>query len=200
MKASSALVPCFTALLFPLAALAQAPKPIIENDRVIVWDLKPGEAAPDNVARQFDCVRVSYSRNAGTAVFEPKVGAHASKAAGNMRTLLIGLKDHPVAALPNNTKYPNAFPRPHVKKLIENDRIITWEYSWTPNEPTPMHFHDKDVVVLYLDDGSLKSTTPDGKSVQNDYTYGLAKFNARERTHTELLVKGQQHAIMTELK
>jgi hypothetical protein len=55
-------------------------------------------------------------------------------------------------------------------------------------------------VVLYLDDGSLKSTTADGKSVVNDYTYGLAKFNARERTHTELLVKGQQHAIMTELK
>jgi hypothetical protein len=200
MKAASALVPCLAAILLAPTLSAQAPKPIIENDRVIVWDLKPGDVVPDNVARQYDCVRVTYARNAGTAVFEPKNGAHAGKAAGDKRTLLIGLNDHTVAALPNNTKYPNAFPRPHVKKLIENDRIITWEYSWTPNEPTPMHFHDKDVVVLYLDDGSLKSTTPDGESVMNDYTYGLAKFNARDRTHTELLVKGQQHAIMTELK
>jgi hypothetical protein len=30
-----------------------------------------------------------------------------------------------------------------------------------------MHFHDKDIVVVYRYDGSLKSTTPDGKSVVN---------------------------------
>src|SRR5262249_23268223 len=36
-----------------------------------------------------------------------------------------------------------------------------------------MHFHDKDVVVVFRYDGSLKSTTPDGKSVVNDYYVGF---------------------------
>lgn len=102
--------------------------------------------------------------------------------------------------LPNKTGYPNAFPRPRVKKLIENDRVVVWSYHWNPGEPTPMHFHDKDVVVVYEEDTALKSTTPDGKSVVNEYTDGQVKFNLRDRTHTELLVRGTGSAVMTELK
>ena len=63
-----------------------------------------------------------------------------------------------------------------------------------------MHFHDKDVVVWFLEDGDLSSTAPDGKSPVNQYTAGSVKFNARDRTHAEMLVKGQQRAIITELK
>ena len=65
---------------------------------------------------------------------------------------------------------------------------------------TPMHFHDKDVVVVFLDDGDLSSTTPDGKVTTNSYTSGTVRFNARDRTHTETLVRGKQRAIITELK
>ena len=65
---------------------------------------------------------------------------------------------------------------------------------------TPMHFHDKDVVVVFLEDGDLSSTTPDGKVATNSYTSGAVRFNARDRTHTETLVRGKQHAIITELK
>ena len=102
--------------------------------------------------------------------------------------------------LPNTTGYPNAFPRPHVKKLLENERVIVWSYHWNPGEPTPMHFHDKDVVVVYEEDTALKSTAPDGKSVVNEYKDGQVKFNLRDRTHTELLIRGTGSAVMTELK
>ncbi len=63
-----------------------------------------------------------------------------------------------------------------------------------------MHFHDKELVVTYLKDGSLKSTTPAGESVVNDYTFGTVKFNLANRTHTEMLVKGSQRAIIVEFK
>ena len=63
-----------------------------------------------------------------------------------------------------------------------------------------MHFHDKDAVVVFLEDGDLSSTTPDGKVVVNSLTSGTVKFNSRDRTHTETLVRGKQHAIITELK
>jgi hypothetical protein len=114
--------------------------------------------------------------------------------------MLINLKDHPVPPIANNSGYPLAFPRPGSKKLLENDRVIVWDYTWEPNVPTPMHFHDKDVVVLFLEDGDLKSTGPDGKETTNQYTTAAIRFNQRDRTHSETLIRGKQRAIITELK
>ncbi len=73
-----------------------------------------------------------------------------------------------------------------MKKLLENDRVIVWSYRWNPGEPTPMHFHDKDVVVVYLEDTALISTTPDGAKKLNEYKAFDIRFNKRDRTHTEL--------------
>lgn len=180
-----------TALLLCFAVAGFAAQPIIDNERVTVWDvtspLPPAE---------HDFVAASLTKK-GTAVLGHK-GDTPGKA--GERTIVIELKDHPVAPLPNKTGYPNAFPRPRVKKLFENDRVIVWSYHWNPGEPTPMHFHDKDVVVVYEEDTALKSTTPDGKSVVNEYKDGQVKFNLRDRTHTELLVRGTGSAVMTELK
>jgi hypothetical protein len=163
-------------------------KPLIDNDRVAVWDV----TTPAN-ARSFDSVVVSLS---GNAMFVPK-GA-MRKFAG--RSMVIELKDHPVATIENKSGYPLAFPRPGSKKILENARVIVWDYSWAPGVATPMHFHDKDVVVVFLDDGDLTSTTLDGKVTENSYKAGTVRFNARDRTHTETLIRGKQHAIITELK
>jgi len=163
-------------------------KPAIENDRVAVWDV-----ADSATARPYDAVVVSFS---GKAEFLPKGGS--PKIAG--RSLVIDLKDHLVPPIENTSGYPLGFPRPGAKKLLENDRVIVWDFSWTPGVPTSMHFHDKDVVVLFLEDGDLKSTTPDGQSVVTAYTAGTVRFNTRNRTHAETLVRGKQRAIVTELK
>jgi hypothetical protein len=165
-----------------------APKPVIDNDRVAVWDVSDSAAA-----RPLDAVVVSLS---GHAAFVSK-GA-MPKIAG--RSFVIDLKDHPVAPIPNASGYPLGFPRPGSKKLFENERVIVWDYTWKPGVATPMHFHDKDVVVIFLEDGDLTSTTPDGQSVVSSYTAPTVKFNPRGRTHTETLVKGKQRAIITELK
>ncbi len=177
----------FCAMLFQ-GGVQTALKPVIENDRVVVWD-----AGVPTAARTVDAVIVSFS---GTTEFVPK--GTAPKITG--RAVVIDLKDHPVAPIKNPTTYPLAFPRPGIKKLLENDRVIVWDYSWQPGVATPMHYHDKDVVVLFLENGDLSSTTPDGKSVVNQYTAGTVRFNQRDRTHTETLVRGKQRAIITELK
>jgi hypothetical protein len=83
---------------------------------------------------------------------------------------------------------------------LENDKVVVWDYVWRPGEPTPMHFHDKDAMVVYESNGSLQSTTPDGKSLVNEYSFGDIRFNRRDRTHRELLVRGHPHAVITELK
>jgi hypothetical protein len=162
--------------------------PIIENDRVVVWDVM--DSAP---ARALDAVVVSLS---GSTAFLPR-GA-PPKIVG--RSIVIELKDHPVAPIENTSGYPLAFPRPGVTKILENERIILWDCTWTPGVATPMHFHDKDLVALFLEDGDLKSTTLDAQSVVNPHAPGEVRFALRNRTHTEMLVRGGQHAIFTELK
>jgi hypothetical protein len=175
------------AMLFQ-GARQMALEPVIENDRVIVWDV-----TDPTTAQPLDSVVVSLS---GKAAFLPK--ATAPNVAG--RSVVIDLKDHPVAPVANTSGYPLAFPRPGSKKILENERLIVWDYTWTPGVPTPMHFHDKDVVVVFLDDGDLSSTTPDGKVTENSFKPGMVRFNPRNRTHTETLVCGKQRAIITELK
>src|ERR1700733_8132961 len=145
---------------------------------------------------EHDFVAVSLTKR-GTAVFKRKGEAAGEEGA---RTVVVELKDHSVAPIENKTGYPNAFPRPHVKKLLENDRVIVWSYRWNPGEPTPMHFHDKDVVVVYLEDTALTSTTPDGAKTLNEYKAFDIRFNKRDRTHTELLEGGTGSAMMLELK
>jgi len=116
------------------------------------------------------------------------------------KAIVITLKDKAVAPIPNTSGVQTAFPRPNGIKVYEDARVIVWDYTWTPGVPTPMHFHDKDVVVIYLGNGSLRSTTTDGKGVVSKWTPGDTRFNLRDRVHTETLVEGQLRAIITELK
>jgi hypothetical protein len=173
------------------AALSYGAEPALDNERVTVWDAT-GVMPP----AQHDFIAVSLSRK-GSAFFGRK-GDKPGKA--GERTVVIELKDHAVPPIANTTGYPLAFPRPHAKKLLENDKVILWDYSWRPHEPSPMHFHDKDTLVVYEATGALQSTTPDGKSVVNENKFGDIRFNRRDRTHTELLLRGQGHAVITELK
>ena len=164
------------------AALLQAvaDPPIVDNDRVNVREIPTISGPPGSISRQ--------TANSLWVSVVPS------------RSIAITLKDKIVAPLTNTSGFPNAFPRPNGTKVYEDNRIIVWDYTWTRGVPTPMHFHDKDVVVIYLGSGSLRSTTPDGKSVTNTWVPGDTRFNLRDRVHTETLVEGDLRAIITELK
>ncbi len=164
--------------------------PIIDNDRTTVWDTNTTPLK----AYSHDYVAITLAE--GTA----KLGRAGTIPDSKGRTIVIEIKDHAPATLPNKSGLPNAFPRPGSKKLFENGKVIVWDYTWTPGVATPMHFHDKEVVVTYLNEGTLQSTTPAGEIVLNPYSFGTVKFNAANRTHTETLVKGSQRAIITEFK
>ena len=178
-------------LCLSFAAMNHGAEPIIDNEHVTVWDTTV--TLPPS---QHDFVEVSLSRK-GTSSF-----GHQGDTPGKTgsRTIVIELKDLPVTPLPNETGYPLAFPRNHAKRLLENTQVVVWDYTWHPGEPTPMHFHDKDAVVVFEATGALKSTTPDGKSVITESRFGDVRFSPRNRKHTEILVSGKAHAVITELK
>jgi hypothetical protein len=178
-------------LALSAAALAHGAEPAIDNERVTARETT--DVLPPS---QRDFVAVSLTK-LGTAYF-----GHKGDKPGNAgeRMVIVELKDHAEPTTANTSGLPPAFPRPHAKKLIDNDKVVVWDYTWHPNEPSPMHFHDKDTLVVYEATGALQSTTPDGKVTVNDNKFGDIRFNRRDRSHTELLVRGEGHAVITELK
>ena len=196
--ASLALLAILALAALDVAAADQAP--LIQNNRVKVWDVAAGAPAP---ATSRDVVTFVIRGNAasaqGTAFYRAK-GAAPQPLPADARAIVIELQDSTVPPLANTSGYPLAFPRPGSRKLLENDRVVVWSFTWTAGVATPMHFHDKDVVVTYLADGALTSTDPQGKSTINEHHFGFTKFNARDRVHTELLARGQGSAMMVELK
>jgi hypothetical protein len=215
------------ALLSPVAALAQpatpissAPTtgPIIDNERVTVRDITLA-AGRHGVTVKHDqdfatlflvggTVRTTgpdgkdqiAARKAGEAVFHQRGTETDQAISGHPRLIVVDLKDVPAAPMTNRSGYPPAFPRPGSKKMLENDRVIVWNYAWVPGRPTPMHYHDKDVVVVYRESGTLDSVTPDGKHTKTAHRFGEIRFNKGARSHYELLMQGHQSAIMMELK
>jgi hypothetical protein len=176
--------------LLAFAASSHA-APVIDNERIVVWDAT-GALPP----AEHDFVAISLDHK-GHAKFGHKGEIPAKDGAHTVVVELKGVKLPPVE---NTTGLPLAFPRAHIQKLFENDQVVVWNYVWRPGQKTPMHFHDKDALVVFENTGALSSITQDGKSVVNEYKDGDIRFNKRDRSHSELLVKGQMRAVITELK
>jgi hypothetical protein len=178
-------------------------RPVIDNPRATVWDFTWTRGVPSAMERtSTNALWISLAPTPGTAVYWAKGGERrATQSAGApVRMVVVDIKDGPPGTLENKSGSVNAFPRPGSRKILENERVVVWDYTWTLGQPTAMHFHDKDALVVYLKDGMVKSTTPDGKSDVTPRKFGLIAFNARARVHTETLVEGESRAIITEFK
>ena len=206
-------------LALPALAVA-APAPAIDNDRVTVWDvtLNRGEETPaipadlDRVVMFLEggSMRITFAdgksqtvtHKFGDAMLVPKGSSMTTTlvSRGPAHEIIVALKDHSEPPVANPTSYPLAFPRPGSVKVLDNPRFTVWHYSWTRGKPTPMHFHDKDVVVAYRYDGTLRSIMPDGSTTDNPYKKGEIRFNKANRNHSELLTTDRQSAMILELK
>jgi hypothetical protein len=208
----------FAATLTAVAAAWTAPAlaeaPVIDNERVTVRDihLQPGEPAPaishagDYVILYVDGGRI---RSADGKTARHVAGSAASGHGGTTSDTAIGapaheivvdLKDTPSRTVANTTGLPPGFPRPGSKKVLETDKVNVWNYTWLMGKPTPMHFHNTEIVVTYLGNGDVAATTPDGKKTVTHHNPGDIVFNVANRSHSEELVKGEMSGIMLELK
>ena len=203
----------------PAGLPSDGTKSLIDNERVAVWDVTwpIGKAAP-MAQSQFDVVTVDLANasanvtnakgktkaasfRVGQATFIPKGDSQVEEGTGNSsrHAIVIELKDVTQAPLEHDSAFPEAFPRDGAKKLLDNNRVTVWDYTWKIGVPTPVHFHSRDVVVVYLETGEVRSRAIDGTSTVNVLEPGLTRFNARNRTHSEELIKGASRAIIVEL-
>jgi hypothetical protein len=192
---------------------------IIDNNRVAVWDVTWPKGKPtlmmqsklDLVTIELEDAEVKVTNaksktrtvpfKLGQVRFIEKGVTQKEEGASDptRHAIVIELKDVTVAPLEYNKVFPDAFPRDGAKKLFSNKRVTVWDYTWKLNVPTPIHFHARDVVVVYLETGEVKSEAIDGSVVVNKLERGLTRFNARNRTHSEELIKGASRAIIVEL-
>ncbi len=204
----------------PHAFPREGAKQLFDNERVTIWDVTWIKGEPSPMHRhKYDLVGVylvgspikvtmpdGTSRESkveeGFVLFQPKGVTHIEEGLVDenpRHAILIDLKDHEAAPIPNTSGLPIAFPREGALNRLENERVAIWEYRWT-SQPTPMHFHDKDVIVVVMEGGEIESTTPDGKSRVTRVARGEASFNPGNRSHTEKLASGAARAILVELK
>lgn len=210
-----ALLPLLLATL-PLPVLAQTtpPQPVIDNARVTVRDIHLQQGAPgpaiahagDYVVLYFDGGHIRAA-DGKTATYVPgaAIAGHGGATAdtsldGPAREIVVELKDAPSKTVPNKTGLPPAFPREGSKLVLETPRVRVWNYDWVPGKPTVMHFHDTEVVVAYRGDGTVTSTTPDGKVTANHRGTGDITYNLAGRSHSEALTQGVAGGVMLELK
>lgn len=174
---------------------------IVDNEWVTVRELS-GVAAAGAWARERDVVRVSLDpATTGAAVFRHRGSSDAGAADWRAeRFIEVELKDRPMTSYPNTSGHPPAFPRPGVRKPVANGRVVVWDYTFVPNVPSPLHFHDRDVVVVFLGEGTLASTTEQGAVTTRDHTNGMILFNLGNRVHTETLVRGEGRVLVIELR
>ena len=200
--------------IFGLAARAEEPRPVIDNGRVTVRDVMLGPGQPAPAIQHAGDYIVLYVKGGRIRGADGKVQDHVSGSAtaghggstsdtaldGEAHEVVVELKDSPSNTVPNNTGLPPGFPRPGAEKVFENDKVKVWNYTWLPGKPTPMHFHNTEVVVVYLGNGDVAATTPDGKKTLTHHNPGDIVFNLANRSHSEELVQGNMSGIMLELK
>jgi hypothetical protein len=205
------------ALVFSIAPVEGA-KPIVQNEQVAVWDVSwaEGQSSPtwdrDTVLVFLTTASLATTgsdggskvelHQPGDVEFVPKGLTSQRRGASKevVRAIAIQLQGHTPPPLANTAGVRDAFDRPGIEKALDNEEVTAWRYTWAFGKKTPLHFHARDVVVVYLADGVLKSITPDGKSVLNPHSFGFTKFSPRGRLHYEELVEGKASAVMVELK
>ena len=208
------------ALAISASALAQeGVKELIDNPRAFICEVtwKKGEKWPMEKSAHDTLVvplttlalkvttadgkTTSETLDIGQVKFWSKGTQQALEVGNDGRAIVAHFKESTAPRYTNTSGFGPAFPRPRSKKLLDTDRLVVWDYTWLEGEPTPKHFHDKDLMIVYLADGAIQSITSDGKATPNEFTFAEVRFNTGNRAHHEEYLRGDRpRAIITELK
>lgn len=87
----------------------------------------------------------------------------------------------------------------HYKVELENDQVRVLRITYGPHEKSVMHEHPASVAV-FLTDGHVRFTLPDGTSVAADVKAGEVQYNAGGKHLPENVGDKAFELILVELK
>jgi hypothetical protein len=193
------LVIAFTILALPCYAEAETRR-LLENERVIVWRLAPGERAEPLVRDGRLPGVIVRLANGAVRIVDDINTVTTRDVAPASGVVLIAIKDHPSDRLETPLGMTSAFPREGARRVVDNDSVAVWHMTWTKGLKTPRHFHDKDVVAVYLDAGTVRSIALNGETAATPRLAGDTVFIPRGRAHIEECIDGPRRDIIIELK
>ena len=86
-----------------------------------------------------------------------------------------------------------------VKVRLENERVRVLEFTSEPGDKEAMHFHPA-FAVYFTTAGTLRITTPEGKTDDVVFTAGDIRWRDPVTHSTENVGKTTLHAIIVEMK
>ena len=146
---------------------------VLDNDRVQVWNIAWLKGQPSPLHRHvYDLVGVYYepgdrtiispegnkrpvSTRAGDIAFQRKGVTHIEEGISDspLRAVFIEMKDDGPT---ERTAAPGEEAPPMrgigAKQLLDNDRVTVWAYSWGLGPDGPRHRHDRDTIVVWIQD------------------------------------------------
>jgi len=87
----------------------------------------------------------------------------------------------------------------HYKVEFENDKVRIVRFHYGPHEKSIMHSHP-DTVAIFLNDGKVKFTMPDGKTEEHVLKAGAAQFTPAQVHLPENVGASGMDGVLVELK
>jgi hypothetical protein len=183
-------------MLIALVTLLQAdglppayPRPgastLLENDRVIVWDIAWLKQQYPLHRHLYDLVGVYYSpgdriiisqagerrpvtTKAWETAFQLKGVTHVEEGASDapLRAVFVEMKESAARGTVDSGATPTAFPSGIGSQLRDNERAIVWEFVPVPSATT--HRHTRDAVVVSFTGTKPRVTFTPGGTVHDD--------------------------------
>jgi hypothetical protein len=192
---------------------------LLENDRINVWDIVWPAGQPTALHRHiYDQVGTYYQRG-GRVITSPEgakrsstteVGSLSTTRKGTthveegatdppLRAIFIELKKETASGLPPADAGAPAFPREGARQVLDDDRVIVWDYVWAAG-PAALAFRaGRETVIVWLGEGSLRVT---GGSAPGTVpvTAGTMRHLQRGTAETLQMASGSPRTMFFELK
>lgn len=193
---------------------------LLENERVVVWDVVWPKGQPtalhrhpydmtgvylasgDRLITEVNGSKRPVSTKAGGVTWQFKGLTHIEEGTSEspLRAIMIELKQDAPVGTDEAGDLPPAFPRDTAKQLLDNERVRVWENTWPLGKVGPVHRHVRDNVVVWMADGKLRSTPRSGAPTVSEQKTFRVTYSKRGNVHSEEAIEGPLRGYVFELK
>jgi hypothetical protein len=82
-------------------------------------------------------------------------------------------------------QHPPSFPRAGATKVRESDLFVIWDVTWEAGKAVELRQHQLDQVSVFLSEGAIKVTRPDGIWSIEQERFGSVRFESKGTVDTE---------------
>ena len=194
--------------------------PILENDRVNIWEVVWPKGQPTamhehpfdqlSITLRGGAVRVTRfggkpsenNSTVGSVAFTPKGTIHMEEGLSDVPQHKVMLELKPSLAGPEQPAGGVQAPfRKGAVKLLENTRLTAWDFTWAPGQIVSIPAETLDSVTVFLEGGTIRSVTAQGEVKDISRNPGDVVYSAHSaEIRTEQAVTGSPRAVVVQLK